>query len=243
MSKFGACPRCHQTISNERKSLNPIVCDHCGDTTPNTSDVVQERIETNVIVTMVGLGALIIAGYIQLMNWDRYSLSIIPLSLKEIAGSTSPSDWEAKAAMCLELKKYDCVETQYAKAAQFAPIEYARLGKFQMQRENFAAAAKSFNSYFNNGGDDLEVAYQHAKALGQTEQVDEAVKYFEKVLGARPDILQVTVVNNYVKLLMNHQRYAEAKTLIENVRKQGDSAGSFMEAEMQQIQAITTASR
>ena len=67
--------------------------------------------------------------------------------------------------------------------------------------------------------------------MAQLGQVDDATKYFEQVLNARPDVLQVTVVQNYVKVLMDHQRYDQARKLIKDIRGKGPDSALFMDAE------------
>src|SRR5262249_49366836 len=89
--------------------------------------------------------------------------------------------------------------------------------------------------FFSKGGVDLEGSYMFAKALGQVGMVDEASKYYDYVLGQKPDVLQVTVVQNYVKLLMEANRLDQAQKLIEGVRKQSEASAYFMEDEFKKI--------
>ena len=113
-----------------------------------------------------------------------------------------------------------------------------------MKRAKYNEAAQSFYKFFQKGGNDLEASYSYAKALAQLGQVDEATKYFEQVLAARPDVLQVTVVQNYVKLLVEHKRYDQGLKLIKDIRSKGPEYTSFMDAEFKTIQQnLTTASR
>ena len=114
-----------------------------------------------------------------------------------------------------------------------------------MKRAKYAEAARSYYPLFQNGTpQDIEVSYNYAKALAQIGQVDEAISYFDAILAARPDVLQVTVVQNYVKLLMAHQRYDQAKVLISKVRGSSGPAGEqFMDEEFTKIKGLTTASR
>lgn len=240
---FGACPRCKMDISAERRSLKPIVCNHCGFATSKQEEVHIETGEKHVIVIFSIFVSLFLFSYIQLLNWDSYSLEIIPLKIKETIGATTPADMDRTAEICLALKKWDCVETNYSRAAVADQTKLARLGDFQMKRAKYNEAAQTYYSFFKSGGNNLDSSYNYAKALTQLGQVDEATKYFEQVLGARPDVLQITVVQNYVKLLMDHQRFEQAKTLIQNIRRSSPGSGMFMETEFKKIQDMATASR
>lgn len=244
MLEFGACPRCKMDVSPERKKMTPVICDSCGFTLTGNEQKLDEQLQSRTIMVMGGMAALAVASFIQLSMWDNHALEIIPINVKGAIGMHSVSDAEAKAEICMDLKKWDCVETEYLTTAKADPSKYIRAAHFQMKRAKYNDAAQNYYKFFQSGGQDLEASYNYAKALAELGQVDEAVKYFDQVLAAKPGVLQITVVNNYVKLLMKHQRYQQARVLIEQIRKDGgETAGSFMESEFQQIQSITTASR
>ncbi len=243
MLEFGACPMCKLDVSEERKKSVPFICNHCGFTSMN-DEKVQNEVEKRSIALFVGLSVFVVAAHIQLANWDKHSLAIIPIAVKETIGAVTTQDYEDKAHICMDLKKWDCVEAAYIQVAKAQPNEWQRAGDFQMKRAKYAQAAKSYYEFFQKGAENLEVSYNYAKALAHLGQVDEAVQYFDQVLAARPDVLQVTVVQNYVKLLMDHQRYDQAKVLIDKVRgKSGPAGEQFMEEEFTKIKTLTTASR
>lgn len=240
MLEFGACPRCKLDISPERKKTMPVICDHCGFTSGNDQKL-ENEIQKKTITAFIAVSILVVAAHIQLSNWDKHSLSIIPLAVKEMIGADGPSDFEAKAAMCMELKKWDCVEASYLKAAAVDPVLLQRAGDFQMKREKWNPAAQSYYKFFQAGNQNLDVSYSYAKALAKLGQVDDAVKYFDQVLAAKPETLQVTVVQNYVKLLMDAQRFDQAKVLIAKIRKESGPAGeSFMEDEFKKIKDLAS---
>lgn len=204
----------------------------------------QGKIERRSIVWFSAISVFVIAAHIQLSNWDKHSLSIIPLGVKSTLGMMSQADHEHKAEICIDLKKWDCVETSYVSIAKADSTQWQRAADFQMKRAKYAEAAQSYYQFFQNGGESLEASYSYAKALAQLGQVDEATQYFDQVLASKPDVLQVTVVQSYVKLLMDHQRYDQAKVLIDKVRAQSGVTGEqFMDEELNQIKTLTTASR
>jgi len=244
MLEFGACPRCKQDISAERKQLKPVICNHCGFTASSNNAIARQAVETQAIKMFAILGAVIVASYIQLVNWDNHSLEIIPLTLKSTIGMASQADAERTAEICMDLKKWSCVESNYSKVADADATKLPRLGQFQMKRAEYNEAAQTFYKFFQKGGQDLEASYSYAKALAQLGQVDDATKYFDQVLAARPDVLQVTVVQNYVKLLMDHQRNDQALKLIREIRSKGPESASFMDAEYKKLQGTaSTAAR
>ncbi len=204
---------------------------------------VDQDLENKSKAIMLVLATMVVITGIQIITWDKYALDIIPIMLKEVVSASSPQDWEDKAKMCTDLKKWDCVEAEYTKAAQNDRHQYVRLGQFQMRRNKFDKAAHSFSIYFKDGGEDVEVAATYAKALAETNQFDEASKYFNIALEARPEMLQVPVVINFVRLLMKNEKYQHAQRLIDDVRKQNRTGSQFMDSEYNQIKKLKTASR
>lgn len=248
MLEFGACPQCKLDIAPERKALSPVVCNHCGHTISKDGHNAQtehtNQMEKTSIKIMVGISIFVSACYIQIQHWDTAWLKIIPLGVKETIGMQSPSDIETKAQICMDLKKYNCAEESYVKAGQHDFNLFQRAGDFQMKRGKWNEAAQSYYKFFQGGGNTLEAQYNYAKALAQLGQVDEATQYFDAVLAAKPDVLQITVVQNYVKLLVDHQRFDQARNLINKVRREGgEAANSFMETEYKKISELSTASR
>lgn len=234
-AEFGSCPRCQNDISAERRQDSVVVCDHCGFVISTTEQQFREKGEKRFIAYALGVGFVLVAGFLQLCSWDTHFLEVIPLQAKELIGASSNEDLEQMAAICLDRKKLDCVERAYSKLGDRDQNQLLRLGKFQMSRAHYTEAANTYRTFFTKGGIDLEASYNFARALGQIGMVDEAAKYYDYVLGAKPDVLQVTVVQNYVRLLMEANRLDQAQKLIMNVRKQSEASSMFMEDEFQKI--------
>jgi tetratricopeptide (TPR) repeat protein len=235
MMQFGICPRCQFEISEERKKSNPVVCDSCGLVLSNTDADLREAIDSRFIKFACGIAIALVAGFMQVVSWDNHAIEVIPLQIKSLVGASSNDDLEKMAAICMDRKKYDCVEQQYTRLAEGNPANTLRLGKFQMSRARYQEAVNTYRNFFAKGGVDLEGSYNFARALGQVGQIDEAAKYYTYVIDAKPDVLQVTVVQNYVRLLMVANRLDQAKQLIEGVRKKNDASAYFMEDEYQKI--------
>src|SRR5258708_6303207 len=102
MMEFGACPRCKLDISAERRRLMPVVCDHCGFSSPAKKNGVTNEIEKRTVVVYSMFLALFLASFIQLTNWDNHSLDIIPLKVKETLGMVNASDMNQIAQICLD---------------------------------------------------------------------------------------------------------------------------------------------
>jgi tetratricopeptide (TPR) repeat protein len=184
----------------------------------------------------VAAAVVIVLGFMQVVSWGGHAIEVLPLQAARLIGLDSLAANEHLARICLDLKKYECVERSYKRLA-FAgtPDGFLRLGKFQNSRLEYAAAAESFRQFFARGGRDLEASYGYARALGEIGRVDEASRYYDHVLAAKPDVLQITVVHNYVKALVDHGRLDQALKVISTIRRRGQSVSSFMDSEYKDI--------
>lgn len=114
-------------------------------------------------------------------------------------------------------------------------LNLEKLAKIQVQLEDVGAALLNYQKYFAQGGKSLEAAYEYAKALGKTGNVQESSRYFEFVLSAKPGTFQISVSRAYVVMLVNNRRYQEARTMIHNLRKKGSNTAYFLDQELKEI--------
>lgn len=237
--QFGVCPQCKMEISEERLRDNPVICQHCGFSDQKAMKNVEKRVYKTFLKTSIVLTGFLVASFIQAVNWDKHSLTIIPLKVKEITGMASLQDLKTISEICTERKKWDCVEAALAQTYQMSPQSelevLAELGKLQFKRGDYVGAFKSLSTYFNQGGVSLDASYDYARVLAQQGQVDQASQVYDEILKAKPDTLQVTVAQNYVRLLMDNSRYKKAKDLLEEIRKSGSNASLFMDKEFQEL--------
>lgn len=232
---FGTCPRCRLDISQERRAQHPIICDHCGFSGVKSEVKLQDQMESRFIKVAMGISLLIVAAFIQVATWDTHFLRVIPLQVKSLINTMTPADYESMAQICFERKKYDCVERMYAKTARNSLEKLARYADFLVKREKLRLAAEQYRAYFNEGGVDLETTYNYAKALAQLGEFEEASKLFQQVIDARPETVQITVLQHYVRTLMSANQFEKARSVIEDVRKKSAQANAFMAEELAQI--------
>jgi tetratricopeptide (TPR) repeat protein len=233
------CPRCRLKISSQRMRSHPVVCDSCGHVLSANSVVIEEKIEQSFLLSIVGFSVAMIAGFILVANWGEHSLEAVTFEAGEIVGIHSARDYEHMSEVCLSLRRYKCVEKMYFQVARKDAAQFARLGRFQLNQGKYKEALESFRRYFANGNSkkDVEINYHYAKALAELGMIDEAAKRFEFVIDSRPQVMQVTVVQNYVKYLVQANRYDQAKRVIQKMRHRDRTVSQFMDTELKMIQA------
>jgi tetratricopeptide (TPR) repeat protein len=229
------CPRCSQNIAAERFEAEVVVCNHCGFTADAFTTQTQNQIERQYIKTAIITGIFIVAAFIQVVEWDQYFLSIIPLKMKQITSLASSDDLRKIVQICEARMHHSCVETALAELSVKEPnnsdIMYD-LGEIRRKTGHTAAAVDAYKGHFARGGNSAEAAYQLARIMEFNGQYDEAQNYYTRALLAKPDVLQVTVIQSYVNMLIKLGKATDARAIIADVRKKnGPSAQYFMAKE------------
>jgi tetratricopeptide (TPR) repeat protein len=236
MIHIHVCPRCHQEVSEERRNSIPAVCDSCGFVLSGREGLAGQQEERRMFITVLAVSVALVLTFMQVVAWGSHSLEAIPLQVSHWLRISSPAQLERLVQISFELKKYDLTESAYVDLARVDHASYLRLAKFQMSRAKYQEASESFRRYFaDNKVEDLDAHYLYARALGEVRQVDESSQHFEYVLRAKPGVRQVTVLQNYVKMLAQNGRLDRARKVIEHERTRDKTASMFMETEYKVI--------
>lgn len=199
---------------------------------------VEREVNKRFIKVSIGVSVFIVLAFSHLVTWDTYFFEIIPLKTKQWIGGMSPQDYDRLAEICRERKNLDCVESSLiSRFNATKDVEtLATLGKLQYLRREFRPAANTFANYFRSGGLGVDASFDYARTLSEVGMVDEAAQYYQRVLDSKPDTMQITVTQAYVRTLLHANRHHDAKALIESIRSKGGNASMFMESEMQEIE-------
>lgn len=245
MTNHGYCPQCKLEVTDNR-SLPFMVCPHCGFTQNKSFQASQQEVSKRFIKWSVGISAVMVIAFVHAVQWDTFFFEVIPLKAKQIVGMASAEDYGRLAEMCKVRKDSECVESMLISKVQADSKNVetlAELGQVQFLRNKYKESAQTLKKYFDNGGLSMDAAYTHARALGHVGMVDESALFYQRVLDAKPDTMQISVTQNYVRMLMDAGRPDQAKKVIESIRVKGENAGMFMESEMQQINKNTLAKK
>ena len=148
--QFGHCPRCGSEINGERIVGGTLVCE-CGWTRSLRSNSVDRNSVDRTCASIILLAGLLVASFLQAVNWDTHFFAIIPLKAKQVMGIAQPLDLEKIASICVERKKHECVEKALVDISRIQPANLenlSRLGQLQYKRERLNNAAATFAQYF-----------------------------------------------------------------------------------------------
>ena len=201
------CPRCGSKID---KVGQTFFC-KCGWTYSKK----KESSQNTVIVGMILAFTLTAGALFHFFQWGSHAVGIL---------FASPAD---KIEICMDLKKYDCVEhnylVRYEKTGDLSFLE--ELGEIQFKREKFSSAKQTYSRYFSsNKGTSYKAAYYYAHSLAKTGDIESAIKYFDIILRNKPHVLMVTIMESYLEVLVSHNRIRKAKELLAKISKENAGA-------------------
>ncbi len=233
------CPRCQQSVAEVRTQAEVIVCNHCGYTHDRRDDELQAHHEKKFSLVTFGAALVLLAGFILFVHWDKYAFTIIPLKAKEWSQTATPQDLRQIADICRERLHYSCTEKALSEIVQKNPNDLNslyELAELQRRLGEVALSMANFKTYFSLGGNDGGADYSYARLLDLTEQYADAQVYYQRALLAKPGILQITVIQSYVSMLMKTHQTKQAIALIDDVRKHNGPEGqSFMAQEYNEM--------
>lgn len=229
MYDFGACPRCQMEIPSERLRESVIICSHCGYTTNQKQNQIEEKADKRYIALVSSICAAMTMAFVLIVQWDTHVLEAVPIKAKQMMGAASADELVRIREICEERKNLECQLEANKQLSRLDSEAYADLGKMlYLMGENKQAIA-AFTKYFENGGLSLDASYHFARSLERDGQVEQASKHYEEVIAAKPDTLQITVTKNYIKMLMEYNKKKQARNVLKKIRKRGTSASDFMD--------------
>ncbi len=233
------CPACGEIIPRDRIFSAMMICS-CGWTLSLQSQNAEKKIASK-ISSFIFMGTLVIlAVFLQVVHWDKYFFTIIPLKIKENAGWAQATDLKKIIEICQERHKSHCLLKAYQelyKINQDTKV-LAQLGELQYQLGETGEALFTFQKYLSSGGTDHRIGYHYAQILSQTGRFTEASYQYRRLLAQRPNILQISIIRSYVSMLMSNRQYKEARNILTSYRKKSQNAGYFMEKEYQALNRI-----
>ena len=192
-----------------------IICPRCGNSTEQISNTFickcgwshskkTEASEKTVIFGMIFAFTLLAGFLFHFFQWGAYGFKVL---------LAQPAQ---KIKICMDLKKYDCVEKNYTKLFQTTNdlTFLEKLGELQFKREKFAEAEKTYKLYFSKQGKSYKAAYYYAHSLAKVEKIEGAIQYFDSILRSKPQVLMVTIMESYLEVLVSNNRISKAKEVL-----------------------------
>ncbi len=180
---------------------------------------------------MLIFSVVLFAFLFHVSQWGSDSIRIVYLKAATTLGWASSDDWSSLARVCEERIKPGCLESALKGKANNSRLvsDYVRLGDFQRVQKRHAEALLSYNTglMIDATTVDPKLFYGIARSYESTGETEKALAYYAKAIEIKPEVIQVTVTESYVKLLKRLGREDQAKEVLTEVRKRGNSDSLF----------------
>ena len=228
------CPACKKDIPLERQFGDTVICD-CG-WSQQFSHKKKHASKLNAnSMTLIAFALLIILSLVHITHWDTYSLKIIPLKAKQSLGLAKLDELKEIASICIKRKKIECtIKAKEASYKQESDLNLLlELGEHYSQLGREQEAQSTYRRYFEQGGDSLDAHYEYARLLDQFGEIYKATKHYKTLLtSSTPLSKKAKYTRAYVRMLIEHRKWALAKRAIYTYRKASQSGYFFMEDEL-----------
>lgn len=238
MLHFENCPICESELTQDNLCGETIVC-RCGWTKSLSLAKREKSAMDRTVWTMILMCGLFVGGFIHAVNWDQFSIEIVPLKIKQWSRSASVVELERIATICNSRVKQECVEQAYRDllVAKADPAHLKNLGEILYAKGEMAESQSLFQQYLAQGGSAPEAHHLYANTLSETGQGELAIQEFMKILKSKPQTFQVSVTRDYVNTLIKYKKLTKAKATIEFYRKSSVSSSLFMDKEYKDLLA------
>lgn len=197
-----------------------------------------ESADKSVAKSLVIVGVLFAALIVHIVQWNEFSIEILPLKVKEYAGLATKEDLLRTAEICKLRKKGVCVELTYSKILRKDPINQQvllDLAKLRMERKLYKDVVHLLSQYFHSGGSDGTARFILSQALFHTGDVSNAKKQLNYLVFGDSKDPSPDVARFYVKALMQKKDWGSAQKVILHFRKNRKNASLFLEKEFKEI--------
>tara|TARA_Y100000817_G_C16846872_1_gene540399 strand:+ start:892 stop:1617 length:726 start_codon:yes stop_codon:yes gene_type:complete len=235
-----SCPKCGAVIDRKRLSDPVVVCQECGTVVNDAEKVEEKKQYWNFFWSLASICAAILVLFFYMRHWQGEAASVFPLQLKSLVGLAEVDDFEKLQSVCEDQQKVDCIskltqEIQLKQPGHLLSLE--RLGHIKYLTKNYDDAVESYRTYFVHGGRDSSALYEYAISLEKIDDPEKARSIYEIALRQKPDVLQITVYEKYIKLLIKTGDVKKAIETIKYVQSKATRSVDFMDGELKRLEA------
>ncbi len=210
----------------ESENMNPMTNEY--DTYESyLQETIKKPEDPGSIKRMVIFSIVFFSALFHLTQWGADSLKVVYLKTLSMVGAANINDTNSLLQLCEERIKPGCIETALEDLTRLEGTSdsYARLGDFLPLKNRDVEAVSVYIkgiNLLNKATTTLNIYYGIAKSYEKLGKHALAIEWYTKAIESKPDVVQVTVTENYVRLLRTLGMNVEA----EKVKKQAEAIGN-----------------
>lgn len=220
INNYGICPVCGSHISEERHDNGWILCE-CGWLGSKNEEVYESDTQKMSIKWIVSVSFVILLGFVHTARWGDDSITVVPYQVSNLFGLSSSSSTLAFAELSIKHRLFEKGEglmTRWAEREN-TPEAWEKVAILRTQMKEYNSAVLAFDKYYELEGTNPLTMFHYAKVLQELEREDLAEKIYIHIVGLDPESYQRTVVEELVRLLINQQRFNDAKNILTQLSK------------------------
>lgn len=236
------CPDCGTLIPAERMDEDMVVCT-CGYTKSASQVNFEKSRNKSSSYVIIGLSLFLMASFIHTAKWGKDSVKVTPLEVSRVLGTISPNQALALGDMSMDKKFLMQAEKMYSVFLEENPEDLEanqKMGMLLFRQKKFEEAAVYLEKYFLNDGDDQITLFSYGKSLTETQDLGDAEEVFLKLINAKPETYQITVVQALVDLYIEQGKLTEAKSFISSLIKPGFEVPTHLREQKEHIKDLLT---
>ncbi len=173
----------------------------------------------------------------QFYSWRAYTLEVTWLQLKDVLKLSNIEDQMEFGAICNSLGRFECSVEKFDKVLSQNAMHRGAKGNIALALTELARHEEAiihFRSYFDGGGQAVDVMRGYAQALASIGQWDRGIQWLYSALGREP--ANVVIANDLVDYLALVNREEEALSLIGGlIHRQGGQHDPFWSSKLEVI--------
>ena len=239
------CPKCFSAVDTEQSFGGICVC-KCGQVVHlDRREKKKSHKTTSTNIWMYAIAVLFMAGTLQIVHWDTYSIAIIPLKAKQYTKKASIDDLKKITEICKFRAKLNCQEEALlALYEKEANAEYLiRAGEIQLLTDSYEAAVHSLGAALQLKPKNEKLRYNYAKALMGFGDNLSAAKQLHYLVFKDRRSTNVKAAADYVNLLIESNDFRLAKKVIVSTRLKAKHANMFGHKQLKLVNKKIAASK
>jgi tetratricopeptide (TPR) repeat protein len=223
------CKRCQFEMGEASYVGDTLICEHCGHSHSEDEEKLYKNSQKQFFIILGGLGVFLIFAFMHVINWDRHSLSIVPLQIKYSLGMSSQVDLRSLAQICTDRMKYSCTESALTELVEQGgkAEDYLHLGDLRRRIELFDESLLAYEDALQKtdktSAETADIHFGMARSYEALGQHDKAANNYERAILAKPEVTQITVLEAYVQLLIKTGHMDKAELVVKEARKRSGS--------------------
>ena len=217
------CPDCGNLIPAERMDEDMAIC-ICGYSRSSTQENFDRKANKSSSYVIIFLSLFLMASFIHTAKWGQESVKVTPLEVSRMFGTISPDQALSLGDMSLEKNFLVQAEEMYGIYLEQNPDDVEanhKMGMLLFRQKKFEESAPYLEKYFLGGGEEQISLFSYGKALTETQELGVAEDVFLKLIKAKPETYQITVVQALIDLYIAQGKLTEAKKFISTLIKPG----------------------